>query len=243
MISRIFLEGFSALDESPTAQDDFEDQFVDFSNETDETEDEEINRFFSDPFDEDGEEIEFDQNVENEVAESLGMDADSDEEITATQAEVAKSLGINLNTDMHMDDDELETADSFEMDFKPDIDSSEDEPEDETSDFKLDTDIIAGKKEELGTILSDDDDDIATTALGILTHDDEAEPEDSEAEAEAADIGTISSRQIEEAVERLIKNNYADKIESIIVSVIEQAVSKEIEKLKDALLRDISDSD
>ena len=57
------------------------------------------------------------------------------------------------------------------------------------------------------------------------------------------DLGIISSRQIEEAVERLIQNNYSDKIESIIVNVIEKAVSKEIEKLKDALLKDISDTE
>ena len=57
-----------------------------------------------------------------------------------------------------------------------------------------------------------------------------------------ADLGTISSRQIEEAVERLIQNNYADKIESLIVNTIEKAVSKEIQTLKDTLLKDISDT-
>ncbi|MBW2412795.1 MAG: hypothetical protein JRF72_23605, partial [Deltaproteobacteria bacterium] len=60
-------------------------------------------------------------------------------------------------------------------------------------------------------------------------------------EIEMADLGTISARQIEDAVERLIQSNYSEKIESIIVNVIEKAVSREIQKLKDALLDDISD--
>jgi hypothetical protein len=171
------------------------------------------------------------------------MDFDSDDEITENQAEIAKSLGIDLGADMDMADDESEPAESLDMDLKPDMDSSEEEPEEEDSDFKLDTDIIAGKKEELGTILFDDSaaDEPAAPAHGIVPQEDEAEFEGSEAEPEVADLGTISSRQIEEAIERLIKNNYSDKIESLIVNVIEKAVSKEIEKLKDALLRDISD--
>ena len=127
------------------------------------------------------------------------------------------------------------------MDFGSAVDLSEDESEEDDIDFKLDTDLITDKKEELGTILFDnsmaetpdetDDMDIPPA--------DETLPE----EAHATDLGTISSRQIEDAVERLIQNNYSEKIESIIVNVIEKAVSKEIQKLKDALLDDISEID
>ena len=109
----------------------------------------------------------------------------------------------------------------------------------ESIDFRLDTDIITDNKEELGTILFD-----GSAAESPADADDGDIPPADETlseEAEATDLGTISSRQIEDAVERLIKNNYSEKIESIIVNVIEKAVSREIQKLKDALLDDISD--
>jgi hypothetical protein len=175
---------------------------------------------------------------ESEVAESLGMDLDSDTDMTPEESEVAKSLGLNLDSDSEMDDDD-EAEEYLGMNFGAADDLSEDESEEDDIDFKLDTDIITDKKEELGTILFDNS--VAKTP----DDNDEADiPPAHEAlseEAEAADLGTISSRQIEDAVERLIKNNYSEKIESIIVNVIEKAVSREIHKLKDALLDDISD--
>jgi hypothetical protein len=67
--------------------------------------------------------------------------------------------------------------------------------------------------------------------------------EDAEETAEVADLGTISNQQIEDAIERLIHQNYSEKIETIIVQVIEKAVSKEIEKLKDMLFKDITDNE
>ena len=167
------------------------------------------------------------------------MDFDSDMDMTPEESEIAKSLGINLGSDVDMDADEDETDESPEMDFGAAVDMSEDESEEDDIDFKLDTDIITDKKEELGTILfdnsmaetPDDTDDMDIPPA------DETLPE----EAHAVDLGTISSSQIEDAVERLIQNNYSEKIESIIVNVIEKAVSREIQKLKDTLLDDISE--
>jgi hypothetical protein len=253
------LINFETADDSLSTGDVFDDQLVNFGDEDDEEDDdsqlvtfgdedgeeegEEIDNFFHDPFDEDGQEIEFDSSVEGEVAESLGMDSESGEEYTDEQNEVAKSLGIRPDDDMEEDDFGDDTP--LEMASQPDLDLSDEEPDGDTPDFNLDTDIIADKKEELGTILFNDseEDDIRSPALGIVPPLDEPEFEEPESKSEVADLGTISASQIEEAVERLIKNNYSDKIESIIVNVIEKAVSKEIERLKDALLRDISDSE
>jgi hypothetical protein len=146
---------------------------------------------------------------------------------------------MSFGPDLKMDEDDDEADEPLKMDFGETADSTEAESEDETNDFKLDTDIITEKKEELGTILFDNSvaEESADAVDDDITQGDDALPD----ETETADLGTISSRQIEDAVERLIENNYSEKIESIIVNVIEKAVSREIQKLKDALLDDISD--
>jgi hypothetical protein len=146
---------------------------------------------------------------------------------------------MDLGSDLDMDTDDEEADGPLDMGFDSAIDMTEDESEDESIDFKLDTDIITDKKEELGEILFDD---AAMESPQVMEDDgSDRSADDLSEESEAADLGTISSRQIEDAVERLIQNNYSEKIESIIVNVIEKAVSREIQKLKDALLDDISD--
>jgi len=46
--------------------------------------------------------------------------------------------------------------------------------------------------------------------------------------------------KIEESIERIIQQHYSEKIESMVVEVIEKAVSKEIDRLKNILLEDNS---
>jgi hypothetical protein len=46
--------------------------------------------------------------------------------------------------------------------------------------------------------------------------------------------------KIEESIERIIQEHYSEKIESMVVEVIEKAVSKEIDRLKNILLEDNS---
>ena len=46
--------------------------------------------------------------------------------------------------------------------------------------------------------------------------------------------------KIEASIERIIQQNYSEKIESMVVEVIEKAVSKEIDRLKNMLLEDNS---
>jgi hypothetical protein len=49
---------------------------------------------------------------------------------------------------------------------------------------------------------------------------------------------TLSTEQVDEALERVIKKMYADKIDSMLTEVIEKTVTKEIERLKDLLMED-----
>ena len=50
----------------------------------------------------------------------------------------------------------------------------------------------------------------------------------------------VTSARIDEAVERVIREKFADRIEQIIHDIIENAVSKEIKRLKNALLEESS---
>jgi hypothetical protein len=53
----------------------------------------------------------------------------------------------------------------------------------------------------------------------------------------------VSNEQIEAALERVIKNVFYEKIDRILVEVIERTVAKEIEKIKGILLEDTTDTE
>lgn len=81
--------------------------------------------------------------------------------------------------------------------------------------------------------------------IGAKDEDDEdaTEPEETAAEptdtvpAEGIDV---SGEQLDAALERVIKNMFYDKIDSVLVEVIEKTVSKEIERLKKILTEEVS---
>ena len=75
---------------------------------------------------------------------------------------------------------------------------------------------------------SPDIEDVKAVAYGILRH---RIIKNYKAEAEGYSI------------ERIIQENFSDKIESMVIETIEKAVSKEIERLKNILLDDGSDED
>ncbi len=56
----------------------------------------------------------------------------------------------------------------------------------------------------------------------------------------APNLGSISSDQIEIAVERVVKKMFAEKIENILVEAIERTVKKEINRIKNILLDESS---
>ena len=92
----------------------------------------------------------------------------------------------------------------------------------------------------------EEDDFVDSLGMEIGTEDeedeDEAEPEETTAEpatvpAEGIDI---SGEQLDAALERVVKNMFYDKIDSLLVEVIEKTVSKEIERLKKILTEEVS---
>jgi len=94
-----------------------------------------------------------------------------------------------------------------------------------------------------------DDEDDFTESLGMEIDDEEEGVPEVEDDFSGPEVSatedvdipeqiSLSPAQIDEAVERVITNMYSDKIEGIIVSAIEKAVTREIDKIKAALLED-----
>ena len=83
----------------------------------------------------------------------------------------------------------------------------------------------------------EEDDFVDSMGMEIGTEYDEDEDEAEETAAEGIDI---SGEQLDAALERVIKNMFYDKIDSILVEVIEKTVSKEIERLKRLLTEEVS---
>ena len=63
----------------------------------------------------------------------------------------------------------------------------------------------------------------------------ELESEDKQEKDLVSETLSLSPEQIDEALERIIKRMYSEKIESMIVEMIGKAVTREIERIKGTL--------
>ena len=128
--------------------------------------------------------------------------------------------------------------------------------DDEEFDFSLDSSEISQQVDRLDTFLSDDpatEPEVASLPETRLAQDPIAEPdvaslpaeahaeeetrdEDQPAVEEPAEALSVTPEQIDVILERVIKDKFGGNIENIIYKVIEKAVSKEIDRLKGALL-------
>jgi len=119
--------------------------------------------------------------------------------------------------------------------------------EDEEFDFSLDSSEISEQVDRLDTFLADDLD--AEPAVASLPSEPEvaslvpeppaeekAADADQPADEEPAETVSLTPDQIDAIVENVIKEKLGGNIETIIYDVIEKAVSKEIDRLKGALL-------
>jgi len=135
--------------------------------------------------------------------------------------------------------------------------------DDEEFDFSLDSSEISQQVERLDTFLSDDlstEPEVASLPETPLTFDPTAEPEvaslpaetpaekktgdeDQPAVEEPAESLSVTPDQIDAILERVIKDKFGGDIENIIHEAIQKAVSKEIDRLKGALLGSPEPSD
>ena len=113
--------------------------------------------------------------------------------------------------------------------------------ETEDIDYKFDPGAIAQQVDRLDTFLPDDQPDEPEVASLPVDH-----PEENDTRKTATDGAhrdgdpdespAIPAGQIDAAIERVITEKFAGKIEDIIYDVIEKAVAKEIDRLKGVLL-------
>jgi len=217
------LERAGVLDASDSDEDDFlelievedeesaeEQENIEFNNSEDQIDEDEIDSFFS---------------------ESLEAEPELEDDETAPVDGTPA-----LSTDMAM-----ATATTAE--------ENADEDEDGEFDFSFDSSEISQQVDRLDTFSADES--IPEPAVATLPDEtfveDEIEEDDQPAEektldhdqpaAEKADVPLpVSAEQIDAILERVIKDKFGGKIENVIYDVIEKAVSKEIDRLKGALL-------
>jgi hypothetical protein len=112
------------------------------------------------------------------------------------------------------------------------------EDEDEEFDFRLDSSEISDQVDRLDTFLSED----STAEPEVATLFEEPYVEEEAADEHLPAIEdtiksiSVTPDQIDSIIERVINDKLGGKIEGIIYEVIEKAVSKEIDRLKGALL-------
>jgi hypothetical protein len=110
--------------------------------------------------------------------------------------------------------------------------------EDEEFDFSLDSSEISMQVDRLDTFLSDDltaEPEVASLPEKPLFEEETVDEDQPAVEDKAVPL-PVTPDQIESIIEDAIKNKFGGKIENIICEVIEKAVSKEIDRLKTALL-------
>jgi hypothetical protein len=150
----------------------------------------------------------------------------------------------DIVTDEPEDSEEVVELSDIVGDDSADVTESPDVESDETQETIVFDDDIEDDFDDI----SNDDDDF-TDSLGMEIGDEEEESMGDDDDSSEQDISptedaeiqepiSISPEQIDEALERVITNMYSDKIEGIIISAIEKAVTKEIDKIKAALLED-----
>jgi hypothetical protein len=146
--------------------------------------------------------------------EELGLDFEKEESF-------ADSLGMTL-------DSETEPSGGWTQPEEPDDIYKTQEILDEISQFDTVEDSALHKQSDPITIKVQDPATENRLEIDSLEQD------------VSTDLGSISSEQLDLAVERVVKKMFAEKIESVLVQVIEKTVIKEINRIKNILLDETS---
>jgi len=166
-----------------------------------------------------------------EAVDEPGLE-DEKEDIVAEGAESAEEEVITLTEAMSDTPQEIEeigetipvTVDTSQE--AEDITNLEGDPLEETSDF----DDELGEEVAFDQALSDD----FVDSLGMELDSKEDVSED------LLDAKKVSDAQMEAALERVIKKMFYEKIDGILVEVIEKTVTRELERLKSVLLQGVA---
>lgn len=183
-------------------------------------------------FDEPQSDIE-DVELENFINDSVNEEIQIGDEL---EDDLVSSLGIETGAEISLTGQKSETE---EFDFNVDTSEISEKIDQLDSIFFDDTQSESEYDEE--TVLDDDDEDAESEKEDIRISDLES-LEQPESEVAASAMG-LDPDQIEKSIEQFIEQNYSEKIESMITAIIEKAVAKEINRLKNVLLEDDSAED
>jgi hypothetical protein len=244
---------------------EIESEVIQFDGPKADVEDVELEDFINESLDE---ELRINDDLEDNLTNSLGIEVGSeinlsdqtseeeDFDFNMDSSEISKKID-QLDTiffdETESEDEfieETESEDEFIEETEPEDEFIEvTEPEDEfievtepenkfTEETELDDEVIAEPPSDPVFVEeAETDTDSATgNENNWLTDDDTSE----EATPEVG-IANLAEDQIEASIQRIIQQNFSEKIESMIVAVIEKAVLKEIDRLKSSLLEDKSD--
>lgn len=207
----------------------------------------------ADPDFEDKEEIiELGNSIDDEIielsgtAEEFASDADdilemndfSDQEEVIELSEAAEEMPFD-------DDDVIELEDSLEEEILELSDAApETVPEDESvANFSDDAETIYVENENtLG--FANEPADVLEDAIvidgGLNQARDSFQGMPVYPDPETIAVN-LSQEQLEKVLEQVVKTQFGDKMESILVEVIEKTVAREIQKIKDLLLKNLAD--
>jgi hypothetical protein len=188
-----------------------------------------------------------DEKIEEEIIQF------DEPETEVEDQELENFINDSLNEEIQIGDElEDDLINSLGIEAGPEINLTDQTSESEEFNFNVDTSEISEKIDRLDTIFFDD-------TQSETEYNDEAasESEDSDSETQNEDIRItemdsleqptsgvappdlgIDPDQIEQSIERFIEQNYSEKIESMITAIIEKAVAKEINRLKNVLMKD-----
>jgi hypothetical protein len=216
-------------------QKEIKSEIIQFDGPKADVEDVELEDFINESLDE---EIRINDDLEDNLTNSLGIEAGSEINLSDQTSE-------EEDFDFNMDSSEI----SKKIDRLDTIFFDETESEDEFIEETESEDEIIEETESEDEIIAEPpsdpvfveeaqtDTDSTTGNENIWLTDDDT----SEEPTPEAGIANLAEDQIEASIQRIIQQNFSEKIESMIVAVIEKAVSKEIDRLKNSLLEDKSD--
>lgn len=183
-------------------------------------------------FDEPQSDIE-DVELENFINDSVNEEIQIGDEL---EDDLVNSLGIETGAEISLTEQKSETE---EFDFNVDTSEISEKIDQLDSIFFDDTQSESEYDEE--TVIDDDDGDAESEKEDIRISD--LESLEQPASDVAASAMGLDPDQIEKSIEQFIEQNYSEKIESMITAIIEKAVAKEINRLKNVLLEDDSAED
>ena len=136
-----------------------------------------------------------------------------------------------------LDDDILDNVIKLEDDLNKDIEIDHylDNELVDSADLTLELDLSEDNAHGISLEPEEESDELGQLIADVVEDTQEKAAYEKETASDTPDI-PLSPEQVDEALERVIKKMYADKIDTILTEAIEKTVTKEIEKLKALLL-------